>query len=75
MSNTASTTQRLLLSGLIIVLILTAAIILDGPPTLTNQVLAKGDSSVLAKYGYYGSYCYPYPYCNFMPLILRSLVR
>ena len=75
MTTTRSTARRLLLSALLIVLILTAAVIVDGPPTLTNQVLAKGDSSVLARYGYYGSYCYPYPYCTYMPLILRRLAH
>ncbi len=75
MTTIRSTTYRLLISALIIALILTAAIILEGPPTLTNQVLAQGDASALARYGYYGSYCYPYPYCNYMPLIMRQLVR
>ena len=75
MTTTRSTTRRLFLSGLIIVLLLTAAVILDGPPTLTNSALAKGDASALGYYGYYGSYCYPHPYCVFMPLIMRQLVR
>lgn len=75
MTTTRSTARRLLFSALIMVIILTTAIILDGPPTLTNQVLAKGDTSVLARYGYYGSYCYPYPYCNFFPVIMRQLAR
>jgi hypothetical protein len=76
MTTTRSTTRRLFLSGLIIVFILTAAVILDGPPTLTNMVMAKGDSSVLARYGYgYYSYCYPHPYCTFIPVIMRQLVH
>lgn len=75
MNTTRSVTRRLLLSGLIIILILTAAVILDGPPTLTNQVLAKGDGSVMGYYGYYKPYCYPYPYCTFVPIILRQMVR
>ena len=75
MTTTRSTTRRLFLSGLIFVLILMAAVILDGPPTLTNSAVAKGDSAVLARYGYYGSYCYPHPYCIFMPLVIRQLVR
>lgn len=75
MTTTRSTTRRLLFSALIMVIILTTAIILDGPPTLTNQALAKGGTSVLAQYGYYGTYCYQSPYCSFIPLVMRQLVR
>jgi hypothetical protein len=75
MTSTSSTTRRLLISGLIIVLILTAAIILDGPPTLTNKTFAKGDVSALARSGYYGSHCSPYPYCTFVPIIMRQLTH
>ncbi|MBI5564527.1 MAG: hypothetical protein HY870_06510 [Chloroflexi bacterium] len=75
MTTLPSITRRFLLSGLIIALILTAAVILDGPPTLTNKVLAQGDASVLARYGYYGSYCSPNPYCTYLPLIVRQLVH
>lgn len=77
MTTTPSTARRLLLSGLIIALILTATIIFDGPPTLTNKVLAKvlaqGNTSVLTRVGYYDSYC-SLLHCIYVPLTVRQLV-
>jgi hypothetical protein len=63
------TMQQLLLSILVVTLVLSVLFILDGPPTLTNQALAKTSTSA---YGYpYKPYCYPYPYCSFLPAVFK----
>lgn len=74
----SSSVRRLIYSSLVVALILTAAIIIEGPPTLTNRVLAQEDASaILARYGYYyyTPVCYPYPYCSFIPMLMRQFSR
>ena len=76
LSSTQSTRQKtklsFLLSILVVASLISIAVIVGGPPTLTNQALASGEmADGTADYYYYGG-C-PDMFCVILPLILNML--
>ena len=74
-STRQKTKLSFLLSVLIVASLLSVAVVIGGPPTLTNQALASGemaDGPIDDYYYYSGTYC-PDMFCVILPLILTML--